>query len=515
MKGMFGLFLVLLLAGLAFCQPDIEWTRCYRGSDLDVAWSVRQTSDGCYVVAGWTSSSDGDVSGGYGGEDIWIVKLNQLGRIVWQKSHGGWWNERAYCIQETHDSNYVVAGLAGAASGEVFGSHGRGDAWITKLNSSGDLIWQKCLGGSQHEAATCIQETNDSGYIMVGYSKSADGDVTENKGGEDYWIVKLDSLANIEWQKSFGGSRDDVAWDIKKTFDDGYIVTGYSYSEDGDIVGHHNSNLEEFPDYWVLKLGSDGDIIWQRSLGGSATDRSYSVLHAIDGYIIAGYSYSNDGDVYGNHSEGRSDAWIVKLDFSGYTIWAKAIGNCNSELVFSAAKTGDNGYVFSGIGLEDSFPDTDFLAIKMDYSGELLWTKYIDAGPHVNTETARDICLTTDGGYIIAGYNYSISPSGFDGYWVVKLAPDTISAVQEPRPAPTIFALSASPNPFNSTCQIVRPENTIVKIYDIHGQMVGTLSNEQNLWMPSKNLGSGLYFATAFDLSENKKSDTQKIVYLK
>jgi hypothetical protein len=177
-----------------------------------------------------------------------------------------------------------------------------------KLSSSGTIQWQKCLGGSSGDRANSIQQTTDSGYIVAGITESNDGDVTGNNGTYDYWIVKLNSSGTIQWQKCLGGTVSDYAFSIQQTADSGYIVAGYSDSNDCDVSGNHG-----IYDYWIVKLNSSGTTQWQKCLGGTGIDYAFSIKRTTDsGYIVAGNSYSNDGDVAGYH--GNADYWIVKLN---------------------------------------------------------------------------------------------------------------------------------------------------------------------------------------------------------
>ena len=177
-----------------------------------------------------------------------------------------------------------------------------------KLNSLGTIEWQKCLGGTSDDLANCINQTIDGGYIIAGFSNSIDNDVTGNHNSDDYWIVKLDANGTIEWQKSLGGTFYDAAWFIQQTTDLGYIITGYSLSMDGDVTGNHGNG-----DCWIVKLNSLGGIEWQKCLGGTSIDNAHSIQQTTDdGFIIGGFSDSNDGDVTGNH--GNLDYWIIKLN---------------------------------------------------------------------------------------------------------------------------------------------------------------------------------------------------------
>jgi len=230
-------------------NPSISFARVFGGSDDDRAYCIQQTSDGGYIVAGYTYSNDIDVSGNQGVYDYWVVKLDSSGNIEWQKCFGGSDDDRAYCIQQTSNGGYIVAGYTESNNGDVSGNHGKNDYWIVKLDSSGNIEWQKCLGGYYNDYACSIQQTSNGGYIVAGYTESNNGDVSGNHGSYDYWIVKLDSSGNIRWQKCLGGSGDDRAYSIQQTSDGGYIVTGYTESNDGEVSGNHGSK-----DYWIVRL---------------------------------------------------------------------------------------------------------------------------------------------------------------------------------------------------------------------------------------------------------------------
>jgi PKD repeat protein len=228
---------------------------------------------------------------------------------VWQKCLGGSASDFGSSIKQTSDGGYIVAGGTNSTDGNVTGNHGPQDAWVVKLDKSGDVVWQKCLGGSASESGSSIEQTSDGGYIVAGYSSSNDGNVTGNHGSQDAWVVKLDQSGDVVWQKCLGGSSIDYGSSIKQTPEGGYIVAGYSGSNDGNVTGNHGSR-----DSWVVKLDENGNVVWQKCLGGSSIDYGRSIERTSEGgYIVAGYSGSNDGNVTGNH--GKDDYWIVKLAF--------------------------------------------------------------------------------------------------------------------------------------------------------------------------------------------------------
>jgi len=248
---------------------------------------------------------------------IFFINLERIliisNRIEWQKCLGGRYNDQAYSVQPTEDGEYIIAGVSMLDDDKTIGHHGYRDFWIVKLDKNGSIQWQKYLGGSNDDRAYSIQQTNDNGYIIVGGTESYDGDVSGNFVGwdfrstTDFWVVKLNKEGNIEWQKCLGGSSWDEAHSIQQISDGGYIVAGWTYSNDGDVKGNHG-----YSDFWVVKLDNKGKIEWQKCLGGSDEDHAYSILQTKDGgYIVVGTTFSNDGDVSG--WQGGSDFWVVKL----------------------------------------------------------------------------------------------------------------------------------------------------------------------------------------------------------
>ncbi len=324
----------------------IQWQKCLGGSGYDVANSIQQTTDGGYIIAGYTSSNNGDVSGNHGDRDYWVVKLDSLGILQWQKCLGGTSREEAYSVQQTTDGGYIVAGNTKSNDGDVSGLHGStDDYWIIKLDNLGSLQWQKCLGGSSIDKARSIQQTTDGGYIIAGFSSSNNGDVTGNHGNLDYWIVKIDSLGVIQWQKSLGGSGWDEAHSIQQTSNNHYIIAGWTFSNNGNVTGNNGRK-----DYWIVKLDSLGILKWQKCLGGSEDDLAFSIQQTTDaGYIATGHSESNDGDVSGHHGvSATQDYWIVKIDGLGVLQWQKSLGSTGYDKSYSIKQTADSGYIIAG-----------------------------------------------------------------------------------------------------------------------------------------------------------------------
>ena len=336
------LFTVQLSVATVEQAPGIEWQKCLGGSSFDYGSSIEQTSDGGYIVSGGSYSIDGNVTGNHGSQDSWVVKLDKSGEVVWQKCLGGSSSDYGGSIKQTSDGGYIVAGFSNSNDGNVTGNHGSQDSWVVKLDESGDVVWQKCLGGSSSDYVHNIEQTSDGGYIVVGFSNSNDGNVTGNHGGKDSWVVKLDTSGNVVWQKCLGGSSSDFGSSIEQTSDGGYIVAGGSNSTDGNVTGNHGSQ-----DSWVVKLDTSGDVVWQKCLGGSSSESANSIEQTSDGgYIVSGYSNSNDGNVTGNH--GSQDSWVVKLDKSGDVVWQKCLGGSSIDYGNGIKQTSDGGYIVAG-----------------------------------------------------------------------------------------------------------------------------------------------------------------------
>ena len=289
----------------------IEWEKSLGGSRFERNPTLITTSDGGYILTGETDSNDGDVSGLHSlNSDVWVVKLTSSGTIQWQKCYGGTDYEKGNDIKETIDGGYIFTGHTYSNDMDVSGNHGSYpsfDVWVVKITSNGNIQWQKCYGGTGQEYPTRILQTSDGGYIVTGNTRSNDGDVSGNHGDADIWVFKLNASGIIQWQKCFGGTAIDYGFSISQTTDGGYVLAGLTSSTDGDITSSNGG-----VDVWVIKLNIAGGIEWQKCYGGSNAESASSIKSTPDGgYLLAGYSSSNNRDVSGNH--GGADFWIAKL----------------------------------------------------------------------------------------------------------------------------------------------------------------------------------------------------------
>ena len=277
-------------------SPDITWAHSFGGTLGDFSQDIIQTIDGGYIVAGSTYSNDNDVTDNHGDNDIWITKLNSIGELEWQKTLGGTLADQASAIRQTPDGGFMLAGTTLSNNGDVSGNHGERDYWLVKLSTTGEIIWQKCFGGPEREIATDIQLTADNGFIMSGYTQSTTGQVSGNHGGQDAWIIKLDANGDLQWSTALGGSKKDGINAILPTPDGGFFLAGFSTSSNGDVPYNHGNNGNN--DYWMVKIAEEGAIEWSRSSGGTLNDEATAICAAVDGgYIVTGYAASDNGDV--------------------------------------------------------------------------------------------------------------------------------------------------------------------------------------------------------------------------
>jgi len=354
-------------------EANLEWNKTYGGSGDDRGYDIIQTSDNGFAILGYTDSSDGDITINNGFRDFWLAKLDASGNLTWQKSFGFPGADEGTAIIETSDNNFLISGVLDVTSSGGQGNLGRfvmehagGDYWAIKVSSSGDLIWSRFYGGSFTDSPTGIIENNNNEFIFVGGSDSNDVDITNNKGSYDFWVVKSEAGGNMIWEKSFGGSEIDEARGIVSTYDGSHIIVGDTRSNEQDVSLNNGA-----ADLWIIKISDDGDLIWNRSIGGSNFDVSRSINKTSDnGFIIAGSSRSSDGDVARN--QGQNDAWIVKIDTNGQLLWETTVGGSNIDFAYDAVQLANGTIIAVG---ETSSSDgditenkgfTDLLIIKLN-----------------------------------------------------------------------------------------------------------------------------------------------------
>jgi hypothetical protein len=369
------------------------WNQTYGGTGVDIANSMVELGDGGYALAGYTYSY------GAGYSDFWLVKTDSSGDHLWNQTYGGTSDECAYSLVQTSDGGYVLAGFLPSSGADW------ADFWLVKTDSDGNHLWNQTYGGTGVDIANSMVELGDGGYALAGYTTSF------GAGGSDFWLVKTDVAGNHLWNKTYGGVDSDRALSVVQTGDGGYALAGYTTSYGAGLW-----------DSWLVKvktemnlehqrnLGSTQNIQgWSRTYGGANGDGAHAVVQTGDGgYALAGYT-----DSYG---AGQCDFWLVKTDSSGNVLWSRTYGGANGDGAHAVVQTGDGGYALAGLTYSFGAGGADFWLVKTDSAGTVLWNKTYGGA---NDDYSLSMVETGDGGYALAGYTDSYGAGGSD-VWLVK-----------------------------------------------------------------------------------------------
>ncbi|WP_452227364.1 hypothetical protein [Lacinutrix cladophorae] len=292
---------------------NLIWEKSFGYSGLDIGISVIQTTDNGFLLTGvldvTASGGEGNTKQSHArhaGGDYWAIKTNASGDIEWSKYYGGSYSEVPNDVIETNDG-YIIVGSSDSDDVDISNNKGDYDFWVVKINTTGSIVWEKSFGGSEIDEAWSITNTQDGNYIIVGDARSNDQDISNPYGASDLWLIKINPLGAIIWEKSFGGSSFDSGRSISNTQDNGFIISGSTRSIDGDLSANNGQN-----DAWVLKIDANANIEWQKTIGGSTIDYLYDAIELPNKNIIAvGESSSNDFDLTNNN--GFTDLLKIKI----------------------------------------------------------------------------------------------------------------------------------------------------------------------------------------------------------
>jgi hypothetical protein len=419
MRGILGILLVLVPVLAVANAPDTLWTRTYGGENRDIAYSLQQTADGGYIMAGETYSL------GAGGADFYLVKTDSTGDTLWTRTYGGSGSDGAREVQQTTDGGYIVAGTTGS-----FGA-GSTDFYLVRTNSSGDTLWTRTYGGTYDESAYSVQQTSDGGYIIAG----------SRWGGTEFYVVKTDGAGNVTWTRTYWGSEwGSFARSVRQTTDGGYIVAGTTMASDMSLC------------FFVVRTNGQGDTLWTRAYGcGQAS--AYSVQQTADGgYIVGGATAFGEG----------WDSDLVKIDAQGDTLWTRTYDglsgddNWADDWAYSVQQTADGGYILAGETAPFPTDVRDMLLVRTDSDGDTLWTRTCGGG---SDDGAYSVQQTADGGVIAAGYTYSFGAGNADCY-LVKIGPEHSSAGMGNRGYVTLI----SPGPPDWGYQLHRTSGSLSRL---------------------------------------------------
>lgn len=455
----FSLFAIAALAGavsnISAQAPNTLWTRTFNGnlSESDAAYSVQQTSDGGFIIAGYTDSylDPNFVLR----SDLWLIRTDESGNALWTRNYGGSEYEIGRSVQQTADGGFVVVGET-----RSFGA-GSADVWLIRTDDSGNILWTKTFGDTDFETGHLIQQTTDGGFIIVGYTSISGAPYG------DALLIRTDSLGVTLWTKTFGGSGYDIGNSVQQTADGGFIITG---ATQGDL--------------WLIRTDSLGVTDWTLTYDVAGyNDFGNSVRQTSDGgFIVAGDFFSE--------TAGGTDILLLRTDDAGNILWTDFYGDgsVGTELGNSVQETADGGFIVAGQTSTFSAGQNDLWIIRTDDAGMTLWTQSFGGSEN---ESGHSVRQTTDGGFIISGYTNSFGASSTD-VWLIRLDSEGPTGVtdQPVHGAPQTFVLAQNyPNPFNPITNIeyhVESSDFVtVKVYDLLGREIATLVNE--------NLAPGRY----------------------
>jgi hypothetical protein len=469
---------------------NIQWAKTYGGADWDFAYSVQQTIDGGFIVAGETSSF------GAGNDDFFLIKLDENGNIQWAKTYGGKADDKATSVQQTTEGGFILAGITYSFGiwSVIELSEGFWDILLVKTDTTGNVQWAKTYGTASFESAFSIQQTIDKGFVISGSAYTFKSG--SSKGDWDFLLIKIDSIGNIQWAKTYGGTSYDQARSVQQTSDGGYILAGITYS-----FGVGNGGV------LLIKTDSDGNVQWAKTYDVGGEDWAFSVQQTADGgFIVVGVVKSSDF------------LFLIKLDRSGKVKWAKTYWG----FAYSVKQTIDGGFIVAGEIGSFGAGDGDFLLIKVDANGNIGSCSIVRNSNQNIVEKSPDLTVKN--------------------YPLLTTSPNvgTIANVTVNSPTVTVFICPSSmsspnffiplqfklfqnyPNPFNSTTTIPfwlpQRTNVILKVYDIFGREIATLINrefdagEHSIQFNANDLPTGVYF---YRLQAGNFIEQKKMILIK
>ncbi len=374
-----GMLLFCLVQKVHAQLPPQQWAIQYGGGNVDIPLSIKHTTDGGTVTVGYTDSNNGDISPQPSREywDLWILKLDKCGNIQWERSFGGTNYESARDVVQTADGGFIIAGETNSTDGGVINGYAATkDIWILKVDAVGTLLWQKRYGGNGLDIANHIHLLNDGSFYLTASSSSNDGNISGNHGTAGYTdavLMKLDAGGNLQWSRCFGGSKNEELLDMEIINGRVYLA-GYANSTDGDIPPQQKNY-----DVWLLALDASGNKIYSRVYGGAQNDVAYSMTLGTDGNLtLAGYTTSNDGDVSG--ARGSQDYWVLNINpTNGRMNWQRVMGGSDAEYANSVITDADGGYLVGGITYSNDLDvanplgEGDYWVIKFTQAGNVAW----------------------------------------------------------------------------------------------------------------------------------------------
>lgn len=430
-------------------QPVLQWYKLHNATD------VVQTADGGYILTGGVQV--GTTSA------ISVTKTDSIGNALWQKNFNGIKSEAGRSVIETADGGYIVTGNTNSPYPDA---HGGQDIWIGKLTGAGVLVWEKCYGGSGSEFPANIVATADGGYIFTGSTTSNDGQVSGNHGGNDIWLVKISGAGQLLWQRCFGGSDGDYANCITPAADGNFLIAGSTRSGDGNFTAHYGTSAAF--DGYLFKVSTSGALLWQKNYGGTGSD-AFTVVRQAEGgnIILAGASQSTDYDLTSDDTLTR--VWVLKTDNMGNVNWSKTYiepaattigGNAGIRNLIQAF---DGSYVVATAKNELKQP---LWLAGLSIDGDMKWEREV---PDTNFGGCTKLIQTRDTGFTLGSWA-----------WLIRLGPyHDATHVGEMSGAGQV---SIYPNPSSGIYYLQLPAAWIdanITVMDITGRVINVLLTDE------------------------------------
>lgn len=393
-------------AALPASNPAILWQACVGSHADDTFHAVEPTPDGGCIAVGFMTLPPVDTRTVHGRRELLAVKYGKTGVQLWKKNFGGFENDEACDLVVLADGSSLIVGSTCSPQGDVSGYHGCNDLWAVRLDASGNIRWQKAYGGSLEDFGFGVVTVDGGGFVIAGATSSNDGDVRGNHGGSDAWLIRIDDSGNLAWQTCIGSKGDDMAFNVIRGIDDGFVAVGrlerLPTVEDVDLQTNGLGNV------LAVKLTANGAIAWQSDFGGWEEDVGYGIAVAADStYIIAGMSRSYNAS--SRDHLGGDDAWVLDIDSTGHMLWNRVFGGWADDRLRSIKPMADGNFICIGTtasanasgdvsGLHGNSSDIWLLAI--DGEGGLLWQRCLGGR---DTDAGYDAYDLADGSFRAVG----------------------------------------------------------------------------------------------------------------
>ncbi|AZB10153.1 T9SS C-terminal target domain-containing protein [Chryseobacterium sp. G0162] len=521
----------LCIAGGISAQ-EVLWQKDIKSSTQDFLSQITTTIDQQYLITGSSiQTKDQRLNNGY---DFHVIKLNQQGEESWEKYFSGTGHDYLSATVTTQDGGFLLAGTSWSGKGldKKEESKGGSDIWLIRINEFGDELWQKTLGMSSNEEAGAVIQTNDQGFFVAGNIRNA----FDSYGSKDVWVIRLDKEGNELSQLILGGRGLDEIEKMIPTKDGGALLGIYSRSSEIRIPGSGDSPKSQNPeprttnpasrtakassnfgegDYWIVKLDKTGKVEWEKNFGGKGDDHIRTLALTSNGYIIGGESRSERS---GNKTVGieeGTDLWLIALNESGDEQWQKSYNFKNRDIlkgmsvVHSADDKSSKGILLGGYTQTEGKrekEDETFWILYLDHNGDEQWRKHVVAGNKQKEERLSDVKLNKDGSIIIAGT--TAEELGRENWKIVKLGDKQINQLI-PK-----YDIKIYPNPVSEYAYVEIGfdfKEADIILYDMSGRQLQNLKTKNKVTkIDTQNLVQGAYLITI--KTDNNKTANAKLI---